>query len=1437
MKKIEDEKKVNLIKCPLPKIIYMTMKGLTTYPKNPEKPSNISTYYTKKVNHHQRGLPSLKMSTNVSFSPNKTNYTKGIITNKLNNMNEKNSGKARPSKNNAKQNNEINKSKEAIKKQFMKDTLNSYGLNRYYEKFIQNGINEQNFNNIGFMNKKMFNDFINILNIFPGHTIKMEHLYLHLKKMNNDIIQSKYNTNNSQGNIHLNNSTKDINISNINFNLNNSHMNMNNSSTTNNNNNTNNSNNLNYVTLTFNRANLNNFKTRVSQSQNKSKYRYINPTIKQKRSNSNQTSSKQNQSKKNRPNNYLQRPNLGEKNKSKKRLLNENIISKYNFAPPKPISSGRNDLIKSFFKDLDNIGNNASSIYNLTNLNIFKSLNKNKNNNFNKTNNHSLTGAIKEPNKDKKANLNIYRIKYNEKHSAPNNNLQGLNQSDLPQIKNLSNRHIKMNTQYSNFLIGLINDQANINMNIEMKTSYNKLNSQIKANNDNKIDNYKNNNGYPAPYSIKTFFNNNVPKNKNKNNNANYSQSNKLLINKKNIIKKSADNNYNNNNPNKTTTSGSQRNIEKIKRNSVGNGLRIKLPNVIKKIETQNVSSELKPKNRNTKELKGYEEGNKIMSQSSFNISYKNEITNKKSENNITAIQKDKKENENIIIKKIKDKENYNLKNANKLNTEKFFSKTMDKIDTEENKKDNINININIEEKNQTSLIPKEKPNIIQEKISISNKNMSEPRFAITPNTSTNTNNNPTSTDKNINSHNTNVISEKPDIKPIQKIEKNKINPKDQIKENVETLEDMIYESLRLNRSFSENKTDNIFLFDVEFLCRCLGLCLAILIETSKESPHITEINLEALSASEIKYFFFNDAYNDNINFLFDVFDKEVNTDINIEQISPLDKLECFLAQNNNENINIDISYLKHIRKEKDEALIKSEEEKEKEKEKLNEKENQKINNMKSNINLGNQNREGFKLKTGFGDIERDIKFIDEFFSINNRKKKKAKNYNFISEMSKNILCKELSYINEIDSELNGTNSNINNTNINNNSNNNINEKNLKEENASNIIDNEEIKQIKEIQNNNTEEENNNTFNNEMNELGIISESNDDKIKNGSNIIKNNMSNNSITIKADEGNDINLNEDNKYFSLTINNDENNNNEKYNTNKEVIHKNIPPEKKINNINSNKEDNNNVNDKNKINPENNISNEQSNNNDIKNLDTPPNPQNSLESSTKEIKKEEEKEKNSEEDDIYELDYILDITSIDELTYYLIKRAEIFDEDFNYIYMKIIERRYIPTPEPQTIFDFIADIIILTKMEKEVIVLSLIYIERLIYNTGLLLTSRNWRRIVLTAMIISNKVWDDNSFENDHFSQVFANLAVNEINTLERIFLELINYKVYVKQSDYFKYLMMIKVIALKYNYNGKEIVKASIIKNLKYQEFNETMQNRMRKKVTLNNSAQF
>ena len=59
----------------------------------------------------------------------------------------------------------------------------------------------------------------------------------------------------------------------------------------------------------------------------------------------------------------------------------------------------------------------------------------------------------------------------------------------------------------------------------------------------------------------------------------------------------------------------------------------------------------------------------------------------------------------------------------------------------------------------------------------------------------------------------------------------------------------------------------------------------------------------------------------------------------------------------------------------------------------------------------------------------------------------------------------------------------------------------------------------------------------------------------------------------------------------------------------------------------------------------------------------------------------------------------------------------------------------------------------MEKEVPILALVYIERLLINSGFGLTGRNWRKITLTSLIIASKIWDDESFENDNFAKAFS------------------------------------------------------------------------------------
>ena len=481
-----------------------------------------------------------------------------------------------------------------------------------------------------------------------------------------------------------------------------------------------------------------------------------------------------------------------------------------------------------------------------------------------------------------------------------------------------------------------------------------------------------------------------------------------------------------------------------------------------------------------------------------------------------------------------------------------------------------------------------------------------------------------------------------------------------------QTNEQDVYNNLRLTKSSEGDYIrQNLYQFDIEYMCRCLGLAIMKHIESGKDKQHITEL-------LDIKdnFSFFNSLYNSKMDFLFNFFDKELNP----SQMSNLDRIDFEEHQKQKEHI----SFANHFKQKKDEELLKQTEEKDK-----------------------------IKFHSNYGDIEKDIKFIDEFFSVSNKKKK---NYLNLSEKTKTILNKELSYINEVDSDI--MNSKLNSS-------------------------------------------GNNTNRSELSKKGY------------ENVLKQSIQN--MISKEEED------YDNKFTSIP------------NKINDESYKQTPLISKI---------------------------------------------------TEELPKEVDiSQKEEFESGEMESNYLIDASTIEKLKTYITKQSEIFDDDYVYSLQRIQTRKYVPPPDPQQIFEFCANVMCLTKMEKEVIIITLIYIERLMFNTGLLLTSRNWRRISFTAMIIASKIWDDDSFENNHFAQVFTHLSIGEINLLERTFLELINYKVYVKCSEYFKYFFIIKSIALKYNYNGMNIVPISVEKMMKIQEYAYQMQKKVKKNYALNNSAQF
>ena len=70
---------------------------------------------------------------------------------------------------------------------------------------------------------------------------------------------------------------------------------------------------------------------------------------------------------------------------------------------------------------------------------------------------------------------------------------------------------------------------------------------------------------------------------------------------------------------------------------------------------------------------------------------------------------------------------------------------------------------------------------------------------------------------------------------------------------------------------------------------------------------------------------------------------------------------------------------------------------------------------------------------------------------------------------------------------------------------------------------------------------------------------------------------------------------------------------------------------------------------------------------------------------------------------------------------------------------------SPTEAHIVDYAKYVTIASKMENEIPIICLIYIERLLLNTGILLNKYNWQRMLLTCLCLASKIWDDDSLEN--------------------------------------------------------------------------------------------
>lgn len=130
--------------------------------------------------------------------------------------------------------------------------------------------------------------------------------------------------------------------------------------------------------------------------------------------------------------------------------------------------------------------------------------------------------------------------------------------------------------------------------------------------------------------------------------------------------------------------------------------------------------------------------------------------------------------------------------------------------------------------------------------------------------------------------------------------------------------------------------------------------------------------------------------------------------------------------------------------------------------------------------------------------------------------------------------------------------------------------------------------------------------------------------------------------------------------------------------------------------------------------------------------------------------------------------------------------------FTFSQIFLERKLRIPSVREIFDFIKPVFEKLTVQKECLLMMLIYIDRLTANYDVKLRMENWRPLLYIALLLASKIIEDRRVLNIDFVMVYTNFSLKATNFLEIQFAQFLEWSLFVCPEQYSNYYRHLKIL---------------------------------------------